>query len=194
MNASELARLERLEQAVFAEIEAKAEKIRKAAEKEAGSLMDSAESETQQQSEERMQELLKASEAKYKRLLSGGRLEYRRQLLKRRCELTDDIFAAVRKRITDFTASPDYTDYLSRSLNKITLVEGDILAVRPSDAQMHVFLDKKVAVKPDARILLGGFMVIRGSIISDYTLDAALRRRCDSFGADYGDIFRRCDE
>lgn len=194
MNATELARLERLEQAVFAEVDRKIKKMREAAESDACALLDKSGDEAGKQTIHKAEDMLRDSEAKYKRMLYGNQLSYRQQLLKRRGELTDEIFASVEKRLAEFVLSPSYADYLARGIASLAPVRGDILMVRPGDENLDVYIYTAAEIKADEKIKLGGFMLLRGNTISDRTLDSALKTKRGSFGADYGAIFRRWED
>ena len=81
-----------------------------------------------------------------------------------------------------------------RRLSELKPVSDDVIAVRPDDASHHLFVESGARIKRDASIILGGFMLIRNNVICDCTLDSAVKRKRGSFGAEYGDRFRRCDE
>lgn len=118
---------------------------------------------------------------KYSRELSRSSMELRRELLKRRADVLDTLAESVRKRLKDFTKTPEYRRYFSdrlRTCERVLGREGLVMAVRSEDAGLAADeaakLGLSLEIKEDAHILLGGFVLSSGRLQMDETFDRRL--------------------
>ncbi len=123
------------------------------------------------------------------RALVAKRFEAKKTLLRRRMEIRDDIAAAVRARIHDFTETPEYIDGLKRMIKSANL---DMLSEK-----VTVFLPERdhgeralterylpeATFEIDKKIVLGGCKVKdrKKEIVLDFTIDRGFETAMEKF-------------
>jgi len=122
--------VEQLAQAVLAQAEAEAKKIKETAEAAARQLVDDAERRARRQ----QQDAAVAEAARVDRqnafVLAATRLEARRQILEAREQLVGQVFAAVEQRLQTFRKDPAYPRVLTRLVDDgASVLEGETLIV-----------------------------------------------------------------
>src|SRR6516225_7419157 len=128
--------VEQLAQAVLAQAEAEAKKIKETAEAAACQLVDDAE----RQARRRQQDAAVAEAARVERqnacVLAATRIEARRQILEAREQLVGQVFAAVEQRLQAIRKDPAYPRVLIKLVDDgASALEGEtlIVAVDPED-------------------------------------------------------------
>lgn len=94
-------------------------------------------------------------------------LQSRIELLKKRTEITEQVFEEAKVKISTFVNSPDYLPYLKKqirtALNLINSTDESVLYVRDADLRLEddlVSEFKNISVKKDDVIELGGFILV----------------------------------
>lgn len=127
--------------------------------------------------------------AKIGRDISVQMSECRRQLLMRRNELAEDVFAAVEEKITAFTESGEYEQFLINSTKRAkAALSGECVAhLRPADMKYAGAVKNSgaVSVEPDDNIRLGGVTLCCGNLTADDTLDARFDGEKAAFRENY---------
>lgn len=180
--------VEQLSQAVLAQAEAEAKKIRESAEATARQIIAEAEAEARTQREAAA--LAEAARVKSANAseLAATHLEARRRILEAREELIDQMFAAAEKRLQDLRKEAAYARVLA-SLAKegAAALEGEelLVAVSPEDYDLASqalaaapIEGKRVEVRPDADLHGGGCVVRQsdGRALYDNTFSSIVAR------------------
>lgn len=118
--------------------------------------------------------------------ISAGKSARKRDLLMRREQIIEEVLAAVREKLADFTASPAYADFLKASVEQSSaLFDGAYnIHIRPAD--MHyssLIAPQGCTVIADEQIRIGGlkFSDLNGFKTADDTLDTRLQGGRDWF-------------
>jgi V/A-type H+-transporting ATPase subunit E len=124
------------------------------------------------------------------REMSRRDLGERKKVLTRRKDIMNDIFAKAEKKLMNFTAAPEYTDFLCRMLkNIVTLLpsEGTVYIIAKKDerlaGELSSICPKESRVDISDEIKIGGIRAVNeqsGQII-DNTLDSKLESQHDWF-------------
>ncbi len=157
-------KLARFEKAVFAEVDAKADNIRRDAEtgqKEMFSEYEILQAAKSEKELNRQKEELKKN-AKHE--LAKFSLDCKRKLLVKRAELTDEVFASVQNRLQEFRASEEYPSYLLGCISAFskTAPSAELkIFVHSADLPLAKDIQKACSqpctVEADDSIDLGGF-------------------------------------
>ncbi len=138
----------------------------------------------------KIQKAVRDTEAKYRKMYALEEQKYRMDALKYREELSKKIFSGVERRITEFTSSEKYGDYLIDIAECEKLSETAVVAVSPKDKKYGEKLKAKCGreVRQDESIELGGLMIIDSEqgLIIDKTFDSALEEQKKAFSSRYG--------
>ena len=121
--------------------------------------------------------------------LAKKQLELRNELFRERQALADKVFAQAREKLTAFTKTADYADFLRRSLEEIKAHCGTaqcVVSIAPSDEEKRSLIE---SVLPDAQIAVDQHILIGGikancpalGILMDDTLDARLEEQREWF-------------
>ena len=118
--------------------------------------------------------------------LSAAEKAETRSLLRRRAEITEEVFAEARKRIEAFTESEAYAAFLKASAERIRaeIGEGAVFSLRPADEKYFDALkDYCSELRTDKTILLGGVRAENRNtgLTADDTLDQRLQRQKELF-------------
>jgi vacuolar-type H+-ATPase subunit E/Vma4 len=158
------------------------------AEKERENILKNAQTDSETAGKKHFEELLQKRGGQYVRAISKAELDVKKELLLHREELAEKLFADVARRLSEYRASPQYADYLVKSLETaVSESAGDgggesgetTVFLSPPDM---VYADRLkdaasgAAVEADESNRLGGLAVFnraRGTII-DKTFDTAL--------------------
>lgn len=134
-----------------------------------------------------------AARAGANRSLAGLEAELRNTLAARRAQITDSVFAEAAARITEFTKTFAYGDFLKKSAAGIAAAYGSggvTIFVRPADLPRKDSIRNAAAaaghaceVLPDETIVLGGCKAqcAGSAVYLDDTLDARLQAQKQEF-------------
>lgn len=104
--------------------------------------------------------------------------EIRRALLSRRCAITDEVFAEIKKRLVEYCTTAEYKESLIRSAKKIgELFSGNdgayiLVCVRDEAYSEEIHSASGLPVKTDGSVKLGGLRGISEELECDCTLDS----------------------
>ena len=129
-------------------------------------------------------------EQEFNRTVANERTQQRARLTDKRGAITDEVFGDAREKLTAFTESDSYADFLKKSAAGFAAVfpQGDVIVyVRPGD--MRFADDIKNAFGRDCKvessdeITIGGCRagVVGGSTVADDTLDTRLEAQREWF-------------
>lgn len=129
-------------------------------------------------------------EQEFNRTVANERTQQRARLTDKRGAITDEVFGDAREKLTAFTESDGYADFLKKSAAGFAAVfpQGDVIVyVRPGD--MRFADDIKNAFGRDCKvessdeITIGGCRagVVGGSTVADDTLDTRLEAQREWF-------------
>ena len=110
-------------------------------------------------------------------------MENRRNLIKKRDEITDRIFETVKNRLTLYTKSPQYVDFLIKAAESVQKLEDPVIMLKKDDLGYSDLiikaLGKPVPIEENERINIGGFIVKsqKSGIIIDETLDERMKNQ-----------------
>ena len=108
-------------------------------------------------------------------------------LLSRRQSLLMGLFAALREKLTAFTASADYLPWLKKLLEQNAPEENAVILLREADLPLQEELRQAISVpvsfRADKSILLGGLSVLSadGRRCRNHTLDEAFSEQLRNF-------------
>ena len=115
--------------------------------------------------------------------------EYRQSVLSHRSALADEVYNKAEKKITEFTKSEKYEEFLINSAKNAVefLGKESVIFVRKDDLSYAEKIEKATgcAVQADDGIVIGGIMAKRGNIIADDTLDARFEKEKEAFRENY---------
>jgi V/A-type H+-transporting ATPase subunit E len=110
-------------------------------------------------------------------------MENRRNLIKKRDEITDRIFDEVKKRLIDYTKSPEYVSYLTKAAESSSKFDDAVIMLKKEDMGYGDIiiktLGKQIPIQENKRISIGGIMIKsqKSGIIIDETLDERLKNQ-----------------
>lgn len=125
--------------------------------------------------------------AKYQKRMSQVGYQGKTAFLSRRQQLLMQLFADLRGKLTDFTASADYLPWLKKLLRAHPPQEGSAILLRAADLHYQEELEKdlscKVTFRSDHAILMGGLSVLSpdGRRCENHTLDEAYASQLRNF-------------
>lgn len=125
--------------------------------------------------------------AKYQKRMSQVGYNGKTALLSRRQTLLMGLFAALREKLTAFTASEDYLPWMKKLLSENAPEENATILLREADLPMQQALSQAVSVpvsfRADKSILLGGLSVLSadGRRCRNHTLDEAYAEQLRNF-------------
>ena len=188
------AKIDRFVEAIMKESEKKRELIEQETQQYINDEISKCESQLKRESYTFMQKRSSAIREDVGREIAEKQLEGRKALFRRRTEITEDVFSKAALRLTAFTQTPEYKDFLVRSAKKLSeLFKNDVvLYARPADVKLAqtvacgVFSDYEI--KEDNSISIGGFKASDkdGKIIADDTLDIRLDSQRSWFAENSG--------
>ena len=129
--------------------------------------------------------------------ISESAAECRKEVFGRRNEISLRIRSAVAEKLNEFTASPEYGEFLKKSVDRIVdfLGEGNItLLFRPEDIGIGKEICKdcfNVTVSEDSSIRIGGIKGINSivTMLVDDTLDSRLEG-CKKWFEEFGSLYQ----
>ena len=181
-------RVEQLAQAVVAQAEAEARKIKETAEAAARQLIDEVERLARRRGEDAAVAEATRVRRQHAFILAATRLEARRQILEAREQLIDQTFALVEQRLQALRKDPVYARVLMKLVDEgAAVLEGNalIVAVSPEDYDLAshaltaaTMAGKRIEVRADADVRGGGCIVRQshGSALYDNTFSSILAR------------------
>ena len=188
------AKIDRFVEAIMKESEKKRELIEQETKQYIKDEISKCESQLKRESYTFMQKRSSAIREDIGREIAEKQLEGRKALFRRRTEITDDVFNKTALKLTAFTQTPEYKDFLIRSAKKLSELfnGGVVLYVRPADVKLAqaaaggIFSD--INVQEDNSIAIGGFKASDkdGKIIADDTLDIRLESKRGWFAENSG--------
>ena len=179
------ARLEMFRQAINTQADAEAAEIKRLADEKLSAL-------TRERSERSANEALaeiKAErsrvEAGFKKELSRCDFEMKKAVLQHRNQLIEQLFSELRQKLSDFTSTPAYTEYLKKALEKAAAEVGSsgaVIYARTADVAAVKQLTG-LPVEVDNSIGIGGICAGNASagLFADYTLDSRLAQQQELF-------------
>lgn len=129
-------------------------------------------------------------EQEFNRTVANERTQQRARLTDKRGAITDEVFGDAREKLTAFTESDGYADFLKKSAAGFAAVfpQGDVIVyVRPGDMRFADDIKKAFGrdckVESSDEITIGGCRagVAGGSTVADDTLDTRLEAQREWF-------------
>ena len=129
-------------------------------------------------------------EQEFNRTVANERTQQRARLTDKRGTITDEVFGDAREKLTAFTESDGYADFLKKSAAGFAAVfpQGDVIVyVRPGDMRFADDIKKAFGrdckVESSDEITIGGCRagVAGGSTVADDTLDTRLEAQREWF-------------
>lgn len=129
-------------------------------------------------------------EQEFNRTVANERTQQRARLTDKRGAITDEVFGDAREKLTAFTESDGYADFLKKSAAGFAAVflQGDVTVyVRPGDMRFADDIKKAFGrdckVESSDEITIGGCRagVVGGSTVADDTLDTRLEAQREWF-------------
>ena len=129
-------------------------------------------------------------EQEFNRTVANERTQQRARLTDKRGAITDEVFGDAREKLTAFTESDGYADFLKKSAAGFAAVfpQGDVIVyVRPGDMRFADDIKKAFGrdckVESSYEITIGGCRagVAGGSTVADDTLDTRLEAQREWF-------------
>lgn len=129
-------------------------------------------------------------EQEFNRTVANERTQQRARLTDKRGAITDEVFGDAREKLTAFTESDGYADFLKKSAAGFAAVfpQGDVtVCVRPGDMRFADDIKKAFGrdckVESSDEITIGGCRagVAGGSTVADDTLDTRLEAQREWF-------------
>lgn len=120
--------------------------------------------------------------AKFRKELSRCEFDRKNNVLAYRNQLLEQLFAEIRRRISAWTSTPEYTEYLKKALEKAQQdIPGNIVInARAADIPAVKALTS-LPVEEDNSIILGGISAYAANLFADYTLDSRLAEQKADF-------------
>lgn len=179
-------KLQRFSLAVNTEIDHQVDEIIREAEKKSRTIIEEANARSAETADKYYAENIKKVSGKYLREASRLELEAKKEVLRRREELTGQVFDAVSKRLAQYRTSADYAIYMKKLLAEAAPAAGDVVYIGEEDEKLSELLKKdyaEVEFKTDEHIHLGGLSVYskKNGTISDRTFDFALEEQRKEF-------------
>ena len=177
-------KLQRFIDAVNDETERKVSEMLGEAEDEKKAILSAAKRESEEFADRFFDSSSKKNGNRYVRDISKAELEMKKEILRRREELTDEIFDVVKKRLISYHNDPKYVDMLIKNLLLLRISDGAEVFLAPEDMKFADTLKKairseNVVFSPDENIKLGGISVYNkdSGTISDKTFDMAVEEQ-----------------
>lgn len=177
-------KLQRFIDAVNDETERKVSEMLGEAENEKKAILSEAERESEEFADRYFSTGSKKNGNRYVRDISRAELDMKKEVLRRREELTDEIFDAVKERLISYRSDPKYVDLLIKDLLLLRISDGAEVFLSPEDMKYADTLKKairseNVVFLPDEKIKLGGVSVYNkdSGTISDKTFDMAVEEQ-----------------
>lgn len=174
-------KLQRFIDAVNDETERKVSEMLAEAEEEKKTILSDAEHESEEFAGRYFNTGNKKNDNRYMRSISKAELDMKKEVLRRREELTDQVFNAVKERLISYRNDPKYVDTLLKDLLAIKISDGSEIFLAPGDMKYADTLKKaihsaNVVFSPDEKIKLGGVSVYNkdSETIYDKTFDMAV--------------------
>ncbi len=176
-------RLELIEQSVLSLAKSQSEAIRAQADQAQAEAMEQVENQVLTELYSRMQDEISEIRGSAVRGVSQSEEDLRRRLLRRREEITAEVFGRVEARLQEYAKTPDYREFmleLAASLGKQFPHEGSLLQIRGADIAMVGALTKayghNCSVEATDTVAIGGIRLVNTAtgILVDETLDARL--------------------
>lgn len=189
MDEIQARKLERFTESVNTEVEEHISKIIDEANELSSKRLEKTEDNALLDAYNKIQKSVRDTEAKYRRMYALEEQKFRMDALRHREELSNKIFSDIEKKLSEFTSSEKYGDYLFRIAEVEKLSGGGEIAVSPRDKAYGEKLGEKYGfeVRLDESIELGGLMIINKEqgIIIDKTFDSALEEQKKAFSSRY---------
>lgn len=182
-------KLNLLTQRVMADAAAKRDELKKKAKKEIDDALKKKELDALGEAYDTIQGELSSLRAQNSAKIAQANEEARKALLKKRDEITGQVFAGVMKKIEAFRASEDYGPWLARQAEAALSCAGEsecIISVMPGDETYLAKLGQKnVTVKADLKNAIGGCQAFcpDKNILIDLTLQTKLEEAKANFHA-----------
>ena len=162
-----------------------------AAQQEADTLIAEAQARCQAEAELTVSAAKAKVDAKYQKQLSQVGYRGKTALLSRRQGLLMQLFAELRRKLTAFTETEEYTAWMTGLLKQKAPEENAVILLREKDMQMQAALAKAAGVpctfQQDPSIVLGGLSVVSadGRRCANHTLDEAFSSQLRNFYRDH---------
>lgn len=185
MEEKQQKKLDSFVRAINRDIDVQIEDMRLAAKKQGEQLCSEHIAAAQAEAEERIRRALEDSEAAFRRQLAQTELDCRRAVLAHRESLITELFDSIRARLTAYTASDAYPDYLCALLRGESL-SGAVLHLCKRDMVHRTELQSLAGgceITADPAISLGGLAIYypQEQKIIDKTLDTAFDEQRRAF-------------
>lgn len=176
-------RFEMIQQSVMDQAGAEAKELEDQAREFKETAMKKAEAEVLQELYSRIQDEVNEIRTSATRSVSQKESKARQDLLMRREEITRAVFEQVKRRLLEFTRTPEYQDLMdeiAKELGARCPMEGTVVMLRRDDyhlaAKLGEHFGKNVRILADEAIKIGGIKVMNQSsgIFLDETLDSRL--------------------
>ncbi len=172
---------------VESNMQAESDAMLAAAKAEADAILRNAEQESKALAQRQLATAKKALALKYQRRLAQNSFQFHTAILQRRTRHLALLFADLRQRVADFSASAEYLPWLKKLLTAIQPVQNTTILLRESDLQfvseLHSVCHTDCRFAADEAITLGGCMVLSadGKRCMNHTLDDALAEQIRNF-------------
>lgn len=185
MEEKQQKKLDSFVRAINRDIDAQIKEMCLSAQTEGEQLLCESTQTAQEEAEERVRRTLEDTEADFRRQLAQTELDCRRALLAHRESLVAELFASVRERLTAYTASDAYPDYL-RGLLRGESLSGAVIRLCERDMAHRAYLQSLAGgceIAADPAISLGGLAIYypQEQKIIDKTLDTAFDEQRRAF-------------
>ena len=177
-------KLQRFIDAVNDETERKVSEMLGEAEDEKKAILSEAERESDEFADRYFSNGNKKNGNRYVRDISRAELEMKKEVLRRREELTDEMFSVIKERLISYHNDPKYVDMLIKNLLLLRISDGAEVFLAPEDMKYADTLKKairseNVVFSPDERIKFGGISVYNkdSGTIFDKTFDMAVEEQ-----------------
>lgn len=182
-------RIERLGETILREAEKTANDIVSSAEAEAKEIIKSAYDSYMRDEEEQLKKDKNDTRILYQKEVSKRDFSAHKEVLAHRSKLVEDFFTDIKKRLSDFTKTTEYKDFLAKSLDCINkekaISKDEIIYISRNDVAFKNELAEKYSVQviEDKNIVIGGVRVFypNENIYMDKTLDDALLAEKNEF-------------
>ncbi len=177
MVLSEAQRLERFENAVFADADRQAKQITDETEEQIGQMMKAAEDSAGQIEDKQIRTFEAAESERMLREISAQKITCQRAVLEHREELINNVFDSVKNRLAAFRASGEYRDCLKKQAETARKAYPGVSAtayVAPEDMKYADAFEGFEVRERDSIELGGAFFVFdQRSVVLDMTFDQA---------------------
>lgn len=192
MNESE--KLAEFEQVIFAQARRQAEEILAQANEKKDKILSQARAEAKHEEEILLENDARTIRSKAQMESAKASLEATRDVIRYRQKLVNGMFEKVKEQLEKFTKSNKYSDYIVQEANSQSELIKDKaqLVVRAEDEEIAKKSAEKinypVEVKTDAKIKLGGFMLIlpESNLMIDKTFDNSVKEQKQRFICESG--------